>query len=238
MLEIPHICHDFSLAKIFLKNLLTSAHGSRIIPVERKENMRTNKTKTSKKANRKEKKHIIVLLDETGSMSSRMRETIDGYNKHLEQSKKDHPGARFTLTRFNSEKIDNSIIDVEINKVNPLDDYRPSAMTPLYDAIGKTMKFAEGYSGKVIFAIITDGEENYSREFEREQIFDKIREFEKKGWLFVYLGVNVDAWGQASSIGINPSMAVSYASIGKVFRCSNTTYNAYFSGKKVVLDKD
>jgi hypothetical protein len=52
------------------------------------------------------------------------------------------------------------------------DDYLPSGMTPLYDAIGVTVgRLGESPVGdKVIVVIMTDGEENSSREWSHAQV--------------------------------------------------------------------
>jgi len=85
--------------------------------------------------------------------------------------------------------------------------YQPDALTPLYDAIGKTVAELEkekiDKDCRVIFVIITDGQENNSREFDKAKIVKIIKEKEKV-WTFVYLGADQDAWLEAStSIGIS-----------------------------------
>ncbi len=56
---------------------------------------------------------------------------------------------------------------------------------------------------KVIFAILTDGEENSSREFKREQIMEMIKDKkEKSKWEFIFLAANQDAIQAGMSMGI------------------------------------
>ena len=63
-----------------------------------------------------------------------------------------------------------------------------------------------------MFVIITDGEENSSREFKIHQIGDLI-EHQKNvyKWEFVFLGANQDAIATASQMGISAGHALPYA---------------------------
>ena len=75
--------------------------------------------------------------------------------------------------------------------------------TALLDAIGCTMEkicavqkqTVEDYRAeKVLFVIITDGEENSSRKYSVAQIKERIEhQKEKHGWEFVFFGANMDA---------------------------------------------
>ena len=62
-----------------------------------------------------------------------------------------------------------------------------------------------------MFVIITDGEENASREYSIEQIKEQIkRQKEKYGWEFVFLGANIDAVATAGRFGIGADRAADY----------------------------
>lgn len=58
-------------------------------------------------------------------------------------------------------------------------------------------------AGKVLCVIVTDGNENSSREVSREQLAAMIAEREKRGWTFIYLGANQDAWATADTTGLS-----------------------------------
>jgi hypothetical protein len=58
--------------------------------------------------------------------------------------------------------------------------------------------------------IMTDGEENSSREYTRAAIFKLITDKEKEGWAFAYLGANQDAWAASESIGIHRRNSANY----------------------------
>ena len=96
-------------------------------------------------------------------------------------------------------------------------EYTPGGMTALMDAIGTTITKVEKYDGineknnKVLFVIITDGQENDSKEYTKDTIKRMISDKqEKDGWEFVFLGANIDAASEAKSIGVKTENAAKY----------------------------
>jgi hypothetical protein len=98
------------------------------------------------------------------------------------------------------------------------------------DAIGKTINSLEKKikNNKVLFVITTDGLENASREYNKETIKKLIQKH--NNWEFIYIGANIDSYGEASQIGIKSSNTANYkksrrgvntlfASVGKAFDC-------------------
>jgi hypothetical protein len=189
---------------------------------------RKNKAKTAKKPTGKISGPTLVafLLDETGSMMSCKQATISGFNEYIQTLKNTKQDINFTLTKFNSMKSEIVHDCVELKDVKELNDqtYIPDNGTPLYDAIGSTIrsteKNKESKKRKILVVIQTDGEENASKEFSRQNICDLIKEKEKAGWTFVFLGANIDAYQVANSIGVKASNTANYstAKTGHVFR--------------------
>ena len=100
-------------------------------------------------------------------------------------------------------------------------DYVPGGMTALLDAVGVTINRIDKVENvnapdhKVVFVIITDGQENYSQEYRVAQIKEMISTRQEKfGWEFVFLGANIDAVGEAGKLGISESNAVKYRNSG------------------------
>lgn len=167
------------------------------------------------------KLHVSFILDETGSMMSVKGQTISGFNEYLDtlKSEKNSGNIRFTLTQFNSDKVQVVCDGVKLAKVKPLNDesYRPLAMTPLYDAIGRTIRALEKKldskkKPKALVVIQTDGQENCSKEFSRQDIHDLIDEKKKAGWTFAFIGADQDAWLAGQTIGISKGNVMSYDS--------------------------
>ena len=66
--------------------------------------------------------------------------------------------------------------------------------------------------GLVVFVIVTDGQENASREFTRAKIKEMIEHQQSVyKWQFTYLGANQDAFAEAGNMGIPKSATTNYA---------------------------
>lgn len=159
--------------------------------------------KMPKKQIKSKTKNVHIILDETGSMSVCKTATINGFNEYITNLKKEKD-INVTLTTFNSNKINIVYKNKNIGGVPILTDktYNPDFNTPLYDAVGKTIREIEDAKNKEnLIVVITDGEENASKEYTRQMIFDKIKEKEKLGWTFVFMGANQDAWAEGYKIG-------------------------------------
>jgi len=157
---------------------------------------------------------INVVLDRSGSMESIRDTTISGFNTYLADQAK-LPGARFSLTQFDTEGIDHDYVAVPVEQVRPLsrDSFVPRGGTPLYDAVAASINavVAGKPTGKVVFVIITDGAENSSREYTREQVFDLVNRQRTAGWEFVFMGANVDAYEVGARLGVAAASSYNYA---------------------------
>ena len=172
---------------------------------------------------KKDYTHIAVVLDRSGSMGAIREETIDGFNEFLNDQKGAESIATLTLTQFDTEfQLVHSF--KHINQVPVLNHktYIPRGCTALYDAIGLTInscgeQLAEMVEDerpeKVIFVILTDGEENSSCKFSYEEIQQMIEHQKRKyNWEFIFMGANMDAIEMASQFGIGADRAVNFHS--------------------------
>lgn len=182
---------------------------------------------------------ITVILDRSGSMGDvpGMREaTIAGFNEFL-QGQKSAPGAaQITLVQFDDHyQVDYLAVDIKGAPQLSHATYVPRGGTALLDAIGQTIiqtgkTLADlpeaSRPSKVLMVIDTDGKENASREFNKLQIADMIREqTEKYSWEFVFLAANQDAIMTAASMGIAAGSALNVqatnAGVGNKFAAAN-----------------
>jgi hypothetical protein len=153
---------------------------------------------------------VNVILDQSGSMNTIREATILGFNEYLQSLKDTDPEMRFSLTLFDTERVETPYVDVAVSTVPPLTNatYAPRAGTPLYDAVCTTLLKIEAKLGAdvttpCLVVVITDGEENSSHEYNLESMKAMIARLTAKGnWTFAYQGANVDAWSNARSYGI------------------------------------
>ena len=144
----------------------------------------------------------LIILDASGSMQLIYSQALNGLNETLQtirQGEIDNPELRqlVSLSTFSSishKKIYNNIIASQAHDITS-DQYRASGGTPLYDAIGRGIADIEAVKApndSVLVTIITDGEENCSREFNGPQIKALIEAKRGQGWVFTYIGANQD----------------------------------------------
>jgi hypothetical protein len=90
--------------------------------------------------------------------------------------------------------------------------YKPNGGTPLYDAFCTTLKgIQDRPDEKYLFVVLTDGEENMSKEYTEKQMKALKTKLEDKGnWTFVYIGANQDAWATASKFGYTSSNVTNF----------------------------
>jgi len=167
--------------------------------------------------------HLAVILDRSGSMTAIKEDTEGGFNTFIEEQKKVDGTATVSLTVFDT-KIDqiHSFVDIqEFPKFTLI----PRGYTALLDAVGLTIvSLGEKLSSmkeedrpeKVVVVIITDGEENSSREYTYEKIAAMIQEqTDTWKWEFVFLGANQDAIAAGAKLNIRASNSMSYAANSK-----------------------
>lgn len=170
---------------------------------------------------KKDSTELVFILDKSGSMSGLESDTIGGYNSMLAKQRTIEGECRITTVLFdNNYELLHDRIDIKAVGSITEKEYQVGGSTALLDAIGKTIHkinnaqkhTAEDYrAAKVIFVIITDGEENSSREYTAEKIKAQIEQQKAKyGWEFIFLGANIDAVQTAGHFGITPDRAIDY----------------------------
>jgi hypothetical protein len=161
---------------------------------------------------------VTFLLDRTGSMEAIRDDTIGAFNAYLDTLKQDGDGLYFTLIQFDSMGVDKLYVNEPIKNVPPLtrETFVPRASTPLIDAAYKTIKAVEkavsgNPSNKVVICIQTDGQENSSTEHSWDSLNALIKEKFEAGWQFNFMGAGIDAYQQASRMGISADQTVAYS---------------------------
>ncbi len=154
---------------------------------------------------------VIIVLDRSGSMQQIRGDMEGGLDRFFEEQRKLPGRCTVTLTQFN-DHYEVVYAGRDIKDV-PKAELVPAGNTALLDAIGRTInevgkRLADmpeaDRPGRVLFLIITDGQENASREFKRQDIKRSIEhQAEKYSWQFVYLGANQDSFSEAQMLGIS-----------------------------------
>ena len=186
--------------------------------------------------------HNLIILDESGSMHSIKETTIQGFNEIVQTVKgleSEHPEQEHFISLITFNGIRQNLVHFidPARRLDQLDSssYRPDASTPLFDALGfginKLKRVLEGVRDyNVLVTILTDGEENASREFSGLEIRRMIQELKLNRWTFTYIGTDHDVKKMAASISVNNTMKFdkNEVEMKKMFEKEKTARSIYF----------
>lgn len=190
--------------------------------------------------------HIAVVADRSGSMATIEKDMNGGLKTFLEDQRKE-PG---TLT------VDITTFDTTVetpNKWAAVDDIKfpvivPRGGTALYDALGQTVVSLgeslaalpeERRPGKVIVLVVTDGQENSSREYRGKPGADAVKALvetqrEDFQWEFIFLGANIDSFDVAGGLGFAQGSTINYGAnsgdVSNVLRAASAYVTTTRSG--------
>ena len=177
---------------------------------------------------------IWFLLDRSGSMGRLTNDVINGFNKFLsEQTEKDDEALMSVILFDGHDPFEVIEADTPIRDIEPLDQNRYFARgnTPLYDAIGTLIKQADRRIRRrkhenlpeedQLVIIFTDGLENASRRYFRNEVFGMVNDRMEQDWTFVFMGANQDSYAEGGNIGFKSGSIQNYdpspASISEAF---------------------
>ena len=185
----------------------------------------------------------LVILDKSGSMESIRKEAIDGYNETLgtiraAQLKHMDTQEHFvSLAAFCSCGIDMIYDKTPIKDADKLtpEKYDPCCRTPLFDAIGSTIKklrkdIKDVADAVVLVTIITDGYENASKEWTGPAVKKLIDECKADGWMVSFIGAGEDVVKVAMTISVTNTVVWEKTSEGtrEVFRNENEAQDRFY----------
>ena len=166
----------------------------------------------------KELTEIIFVLDESGSMGSVRSDVIGGFNTFVKDQKELPGQAILTLVKFDTDYtvVGQGMLLESVKELNN-ETYHPGGMTALLEAVGKTINevttrhagLEDEAPGKTILVVFTDGHENASKEFTNlTDIAKMVKERESAGWEILFMGADIDAWGDGQKMGFSKSRGV------------------------------
>lgn len=180
---------------------------------------------------------IAVLCDRSGSMTALNPENTA---KQVNDLVHEQRGGKVTVT-FSTFSDQYEVIKTNVDGKEfsiTKDDIKPEGPTALQeslcrmiDDIGKELSdMTVSRPGKVVFIVLTDGQENassgkYSGEQGRKLLSEKIKhQQEVYKWIFYFLGTNIDAINTGASYGIDTRTCINYGN--SELGCTNVMRSA------------
>ncbi|WP_327258222.1 vWA domain-containing protein [Streptomyces sp. NBC_01244] len=156
------------------------------------------------------RRHIIVVLDRSGSMHRVREDTEGGLNALLDEQRQAPGITTVTLVQFD-DQVETVYTGRPLDEV-PEFTLQPRGMTALLDAIGTTV-LQEGQRiamlppaetpSETTLVILTDGKDNRSIRFDAglvRYLIDGARK--NDGWTVLFLGADQDAFTVGGTLGI------------------------------------
>ena len=176
-----------------------------------------------RKENEEKILRVAIVLDESGSMGAVKKETLSGLNEHIQELRKGKEKGittYVTLVTFSgADSIKERYVNVLVDDMPDLTkkDYDPNGMTAMFDGLARGLNLLKGAPDTekttYMVLVITDGQENASKEFKGPQVKEMITTLEaNKKWTITYMGANQDIFEVQDTLGINPSNMALYSS--------------------------
>jgi uncharacterized protein YegL len=200
----------------------------------------------------------LIILDESGSMESIHNEAISGCNETIQTIRNAQKENAETQEQFVSVVLFNGStkcnvsylrenIPADMVKELGMDEYRPNDCTPLYDAVGFSVNklydnIKGGHDTIGMVTIITDGYENSSKEYDLRAVKGLIERLKGEGWIFTFIGADIDAQEVAHSMNIASSYQFDKTGEGtnrmweEERRARNSTYSRISNTMKMMID--
>jgi hypothetical protein len=191
--------------------------------------------------------HLSLLVDRSGSMEDMRDAAQTGINKTLAEQAA-MPG-KITVNLYDFNTSYRKVFGPIDAKEAPTYQMVPTGGTALIDSMMRAIEDTGSYlrtlpealrPAKVLFVVITDGEENSSHSYTREQLSNKVTDqTDNWKWEFIFLGANIDAFRAAQSYGIRSSIqyagtqAAMTTSYDTMSSSLGATRRAYAGGQSV-----
>lgn len=180
--------------------------------------------------------HICFVLDESGSMYGSINDVIGGFQKLIDEQKQIKDGECIVSVYRFADTVKTDFMGKPVMEVQPLE-YNPGGCTAMNDGIGTAidevglwlsdMDESERPS-KNLIVIMTDGEENNSKEYTLKDVKDRIQHQEEKyNWSFVYMGTDLTSLDDANALGIRMSSVSSRDNVANNYEHINSYATCY-----------
>ena len=181
--------------------------------------------------------HVCFIVDSSGSMALSIDDVKGGFKKIIEEQKANTEGeCAVSYFDFNS-KVTEVYRGKNVKDINSELEYTPFGMTALMDGVGIAIDTIGKWLNSMpedekpeqnLIVIITDGKENFSKEYSASRVREMIKhQQDKYSWNFVFLGADLTNVEDAIDLGIKTRGITTKASLGKTYDIVNYALSLY-----------
>ena len=181
--------------------------------------------------------HVCFVVDSSGSMALSIDDVKGGFKKIIEEQKANTEGeCAVSYFDFNST-VTEVYRGKNVKEINSELNYTPFGMTALMDGVGIAIDTIGKWLNSMpedekpeqnLIVIITDGGENFSKEYSANRVREMIKhQQDKYSWNFVYLGADLNNVKDAIDLGIATRGVTTKSTLGKSYDIINSSISLY-----------
>ena len=181
--------------------------------------------------------HVCFVVDSSGSMTSSIDDVKGGFKRIIEEQKANTKGeCAVSYFDFNST-VTEVYRGKDVKEINSELNYTPFGMTALMDGVGIAIDTIGKWLNSMpedekpeqnMIVIITDGGENFSKEYSANRVREMIKhQQDKYSWNFVYLGADLNNVKDAIDLGIATRGVTTKYTLGKSYDIINSSISLY-----------
>lgn len=181
--------------------------------------------------------HVCFVVDSSGSMTSSIDDVKGGFKRIIEEQKANTKGeCAVSYFDFNST-VTEVYRGKDVKEINSELNYTPFGMTALMDGVGIAIDTIGKWLNSMpedekpeqnMIVIITDGGENFSKEYSANRVREMIKhQQDKYSWNFVFLGADLNNVKDAIDLGIATRGVTTKSTLGKSYDIINSSISLY-----------
>lgn len=181
--------------------------------------------------------HVCFVVDSSGSMTSSIDDVKGGFKRIIEEQKANTKGeCAVSYFDFNST-VTEVYRGKDVKEINSELNYTPFGMTALMDGVGIAIDTIGKWLNSMpedekpeqnMIVIITDGGENFSKEYSANRVREMIKhQQDKYSWNFIFLGADLNNVKDAIDLGIATRGVTTKSTLGKSYDIINSSISLY-----------
>jgi uncharacterized protein YegL len=178
---------------------------------------------------------VMLVVDRSDSMRSIRVAAEGGINEFINRQRHTAGKRTIRIAQFD-DRYETVCESTDPDDIAPFL-LVPRGMTALLDAMGRSMtQFGEELAAlpedqrpaTVIYAVMTDGHENDSTEYDWDQIKELVsRQQNEYGWQILYLAANQDAFVVGGRLGVPHGQTMTYSATDHGTRSMSDSLSSY-----------